>query len=213
MCKSANILVFRSYQCCAGALTILLIFILQILITMDVLTFCAIAMLATIVIGVIASVEPASSCQPKSRHQLMRQGHNHLFHSGPIHDHVLRGKSYRNETTRSYVTCAVFCLQDESCKSFNFCLDDRSCQLNSAVYSQDKSALQPSIGCVYFDEEFHEVNGGRTFHTGTQTQLVSCFTLLGLQYIRDGGFHTGTIIYNSLHILRNTIFILIMPIN
>ena len=91
-----------------------------------------------------------------TREQQMRTGVNHQFHPGPIQDYVLIGKVYSNQTARAYVTCAVFCLHEDACKSFNYCKDSKLCQLNSAVYSENKTALRPSIGCIYFDEEIHE---------------------------------------------------------
>ena len=100
----------------------------------------------------------AAWCQeakPPLRNKQLRGGNVHQFHGGPLRDHALRGTVYRNETTRSYLVCAVICLQEDACKSFNFCQDNRRCELNSAVYSEDKSDLQPATNCLYFDEDFH----------------------------------------------------------
>ena len=102
---------------------------------------------------VIASL--GTQCQQNSAVNQMRKGRPHQFYPSPISDHVLRGKVYRTITTRSHATCAVLCLQEDVCRSFNFCQYERRCELNSAVYTKDKSDLYPSNGCLYFDEEYH----------------------------------------------------------
>ena len=117
---------------------------------------CALVLLTMVLLTSIASDVIRESCSSTMREQQMRMGVNHQFHPGPIQDHVLIGKVYRNQTARAYVTCAVFCLHEDACKSFNYCKDSKLCQLNSAVYSENKTALQPSSGCFYFDEEVHE---------------------------------------------------------
>ena len=122
---------------------------------MDVIT-SLLALLLSIIVKVIALDEVGSSCPSNSRENNMRRGNTHRFHQGPILDHVLRGTVYRNVTARAYVTCAVFCLQEDACKSFNYCKDSKLCQLNSAVYSENKTTLARCSGCLYFDEEFHE---------------------------------------------------------
>ena len=121
---------------------------------------CALVLLAMIIVTSVASDAMANTCQPTSREHQMRQGITHQFHPGPIQDHVLRGSVYRNKTTSSYVMCAVLCLQDDTCKSFNYC-NDKRCELNSAMYKENKTALEPFSGCLYFDEEMHE-----EFHEG-----------------------------------------------
>ena len=114
--------------------------------------------LTVVSLTVIASITMGSlgtECQQNSAVNQMRKGRPHQFYPGPIIDHVLRGKVYRTITTRTHATCAVLCLQEDACRSFNFCQHERRCELNSAVYAKDKSDLHPSNGCVYFDEEYH----------------------------------------------------------
>ncbi|XP_071809812.1 uncharacterized protein [Asterias amurensis] len=96
-------------------------------------------------------------CQNGTRTDQIRKGTQHTFYHGPIRDHALRGKVYRSATARSKVTCAVFCLQEDACKSFNYCEDAEVCELNYAVFTRDKSDLQPSNGWMYFDEEYHGI--------------------------------------------------------
>ena len=140
---------------------------------------CALVLLAMVIVTSVTSDAMANTCQPTSREHQMRQGITHQFHPGPIQDHVLRGSVYRNKTTSSYVMCAVLCLQDDTCKSFNYC-NDKRCELNSAMYKENKTALEPSRGCLYFDEEFHEEFHGEfheEFHEGKEItvhkQLIS----------------------------------------
>ena len=97
----------------------------------------------------------------------IRKGTQHTFYHGPIRDHALRGKVYRSATARSEVSCAVFCLQEDACKSFNYREDAEVCELNSAVYARDKSDLQPSNGWMYFDEEYH----GGMYRLGQHSSL------------------------------------------
>ena len=120
--------------------------------TMNEITF-ALVLLTMVILTSIASDVIRESCSSTIREQQMRMGVNHQFHPGHIQDHVLIGKVYRNQTARAYVTCAVFCLQEDACKSFNYCKDRKLCQLNSAVYSENKTALQPSSGCIYFEDQ------------------------------------------------------------
>ena len=108
-----------------------------------------------LVYAAVASGRFNIQCQNDSRTDQIRKGTQHTFYHGPIRDHALRGKVYRSATARSEVTCAVFCLQEDACKSFNYCEDDKVCELNSAVFTRDKSDLQPSNGWMYFDEEYH----------------------------------------------------------
>ena len=121
------------------------------------------ALLQAVIIFMVAIVAIAwatfnSQCSPSFTTTKLRAREPHTFYSGPIIDHVLRGRAYRNATRHSHVTCATFCLQDVGCRSFNYCPGIKLCELNSDVFATDKSDLQPSSGCLYFDEEYHKGN-------------------------------------------------------
>ena len=117
----------------------------------------ALALLSAVIYWDSAKSENVlSKSQPQSAHQKMRKGYQHQFYPGPIRDHALRGKTYRTATVQSHVLCALLCLHENACKSFNYCENDKLCELNRAVYAADKSDIQPSNGCYYFDEQVHK---------------------------------------------------------
>ncbi|XP_071800227.1 uncharacterized protein [Asterias amurensis] len=104
-------------------------------------------------LALLSATVVASSCPSNTSQQ--RVVGTHQFY--PVENHILSGAAYSNKAARSYLTCAIFCLQDGFCKSFNFCTGSKLCSLNSAAHSMDALPLKPSDGCFYFDETMQEV--------------------------------------------------------
>ena len=111
-------------------------------------------------LALLSATVVASSCPSELNTSQLRVVGTHQFY--PVENHIFSGAAYSNKTARSYLTCAIFCLQDGFCKSFNFCTGSKLCSLNSEAHSMDALPLKPSDGCLYFDETIPE---GKTYCT------------------------------------------------
>ncbi|XP_071804872.1 uncharacterized protein [Asterias amurensis] len=102
---------------------------------------------------VVSSDVVNGSCQPASRDYQMRQGNTLAFYPSLMQDHTLKDTIYHVRKASSDVVCAVHCLQDESCKSFNYC-NGKVCQLKAANNTVTKaSAIQLTDGCRHYGDE------------------------------------------------------------
>ena len=121
-------------------------------------TFVPVCFVLLVVFETQAANTPfQSACtqfQPISRIYQLRTGNSHQFQK-PIRDYLLQGSVYRTFLASSHETCAVFCLQDDGCKSFNYCQTDTLCELNAAEISEGLM-LKHEAGCLYFDEKYHD---------------------------------------------------------
>lgn len=113
----------------------------------------AISLLTKMILIVVTSDAVNAACQPASREYQMHQGTVFTFYPSLIQDHVLKDTIYQMISASSYVVCAVHCLQNDSCKSFNYCNDKKLCQLKTANFSVNGSEIQLSAGCSHYGEE------------------------------------------------------------
>ena len=124
----------------------------------------------------IAAVTSSFTCDrtwPSSiREPDLRKGKPHSFNQGTMPGLMFTGHVYRVTSARSYVTCAVVCLLDDACKSFNYCMNGKVCQLNSAVYNLNSTTLQRADSCVYFDEGEHKGNSQALYAIGNFSKLI-----------------------------------------
>ncbi|XP_071804860.1 uncharacterized protein [Asterias amurensis] len=109
-------------------------------------------LLAEIFLVVVFSEGVSGACQRATRDYQMHQGNIIALYPSPMQDHVLKDIIYQEQKASSDVVCAVYCLQDELCKSFNYC-NDKFCQLKAYNYSVNGSAIQPSAGCRHYGGE------------------------------------------------------------
>ena len=135
-------------------------------------------LLVEIFLIVISSEGVNGACQRATRDYQLHQGNIIAFYPSPMQDHVLKDTIYQVKKTSSDVVCAVYCLQDESCKSFNYC-NDKVCQLKAYNYSVNGSAIQPSAGCRHYgDEELLETEGKDTKCDETSSLILIPYCLL-----------------------------------
>ena len=123
-------------------------------------TTSTLSLLTKLFLMVVSSDVVNGACQPATHAYQMHQGNIVAFYPSPMQDHALIDTIYQVRKASSDVVCAVHCLQDESCQSFNFC-DDKVCQLKAGNYSVG-SAIQPSSGCRHYGEEEWQTKGKNT---------------------------------------------------
>ena len=100
-------------------------------------------------------------------------------------EHALKDTIYELTKATSNVVCAVHCLQDDSCSSFNYC-NGTFCQLKAANYSVNGSDIQLSVGCRHHGDEPLQTEGKDIyfifyiflFIVSPFVQMPSCQTIL-----------------------------------
>ena len=120
------------------------------------------SLLTNIFVMFVSSDVANGACQHASRDHQMHLRNMIAFYASPMEDHALKDTIYQVRKASADVVCAIHCLQDESCKSFNYC-NDKVCQLKAANNSINGSDIQLSAGCRHYgDKELLETEGKDT---------------------------------------------------
>lgn len=128
-------------------------------------------MLTKVIMIVASSDVVIKTCQPASREHQIRQGNILAFYPSLIQDHVLKDTIYQKRRAISDVVCAVHCLQDDSCKSFNYC-NEKLCHLKTTNYSVHGSEMQLSAGCRHYGDEEELTEGKSATSVDDDFQIV-----------------------------------------
>ncbi|XP_071803942.1 uncharacterized protein [Asterias amurensis] len=110
------------------------------------------SLLTNIFVMFVSSDVANGACQHASRDHQMHLQNIIAFYASPMEDHALKDTIYQVRKASADVVCATHCLQDESCKSFNYCTD-KVCQLKAANNSINGSDIQLSAGCRHYGDE------------------------------------------------------------
>lgn len=144
------------------------------------------SLLTEIILVIVSSDTVNAACKSASREYQLHHGNKTEFFPSPIQDHVFKDTIYTMRKASSDVVCAVHCLQDDSCKSFNYCNDKKLCHLKTANYSVKGSEKQAFAGCRHYGDVDFQVQGKKfnvtkqklwQIHTSFKQNIVHKLTI------------------------------------